>query len=266
VKDAIKVAGVVAVAAALAWGFVSVEGRKGYGLRKGDLAPPLRLPTLDGGVVDLASFRGKLVVLNFWATWCPPCVEEMPSLEKLHRALGPVGLVVIGVSVDENEETLRAFLQKVGVTFPTLRDPGGRGPTAAYNTTGYPETFVVDPQGMLVDKYIGPAEWATPAAIDHFRELLGRLVSGRPEIAVLELRPRVFSSRTKAPPPKPPVQWAWPACHGRLELSPPSGCDSKSHPEVTNVLDISPAHRGRDLPARPRSLYRWADAARAITA
>ncbi|HJS59772.1 MAG TPA: TlpA disulfide reductase family protein [Vicinamibacteria bacterium] len=173
-KVATKVAGLVAVAAALAWALVSLEGRKGYGLRKGDLAPPLRLPTLDGGVVDLASFRGKLVVLNFWATWCPPCVEEMPALEKLHRALSPEGLVVIGASVDEDEATLRAFVQKVGVTFATLRDPGGRGPTAAYRTTGFPETFVLDPQGVLLDRYIGPAEWATPEAIDHFRELLRR--------------------------------------------------------------------------------------------
>ena len=173
-KDATKVAGVVAIAAALAWGFASLEGSKGYGLKKGDLAPPLRLPTLDGGVVDLASFRGKLVVLNFWATWCPPCVEEMPSLERLHRTLGPEGLIVIGVSVDEDEATLRTFVQKVGVTFPTLRDPGGRGPTAAYRTTGYPETLVLDPHGILLDKYIGPAEWATPAAIDHFRELVRR--------------------------------------------------------------------------------------------
>jgi cytochrome c biogenesis protein CcmG, thiol:disulfide interchange protein DsbE len=174
VKDALRIAAVVAVAAAAAWGFVSLEARKGYGLKQGDAAPPIRLPTLEDGVVDLASFRGKVVVVNFWATWCPPCVEEMPSLEKLHRALGPEGLVVIGVSVDEDEAALRSFVQKVGVTFPTLRDPGGRGPTAAYRTTGYPETFVVDPQGVLLDKYIGPAEWATPEAIEHFRELLKR--------------------------------------------------------------------------------------------
>jgi len=174
VRDAVKVGGIVAVAAALAWGFVSLESRKGYGLKKGDAAPPLRLPALDGGTVDVASFRGKVVVVNFWATWCPPCVEEMPSLEKLHRALGPEGLVVIGVSVDEDEGTLRSFVQNMGVTFPTLRDPGGRGPTAAYRTTGFPETFVLDPQGVLLDKYIGPAEWATPEAIDHLRELQHR--------------------------------------------------------------------------------------------
>ena len=177
-KDALKLAGVVAVAAAAAWGFVSLEGRKGYGLQKGSEAPTFRLPTLDGGAVDLAALRGKVLVVNFWATWCPPCVEEMPSLEKLHRVLGPEGLVVLGVSADEDEATLRAFVQKAGVTFPILRDPGGRGPAAAYRTTGYPETFVLDPSGVLLDIYIGPAEWATPAAIEHFRELLRR-ASGR---------------------------------------------------------------------------------------
>ncbi len=176
-RDALKLAAVVAVAAAVAWGFVSLEGQKGYGLKKGDLAPTFSLPTLDGGATDLAALRGKVVVLNFWATWCPPCVDEMPSLEKLHRALGSEGLVVLGVSVDEDEATLRSFIQKVGVTFPTLRDPGGRGPSAAYRTTGYPETFVLDPQGVLLDKYIGPAEWATPEAIDHFRELLRRFAT-----------------------------------------------------------------------------------------
>jgi peroxiredoxin len=181
VKDAMKLAAVVAVAAAVAWGFVSLEGQKGYGLKKGDVAPTFSLPTLDGGAVDLTTLRGKVVVVNFWATWCPPCVEEMPSLEKLHRALGPEGLVVLGVSVDEDEAALRSFIQKVGVTFPTLRDPGGRGPSTAYRTTGYPETFVLDPQGVLLDKYIGPAEWATPEAIDHFRELLRRFGFGTPK-------------------------------------------------------------------------------------
>ncbi len=173
-KDALKLGVVVAAASALAWGFVSLEGRKGYALRKGDAAPPIRLPTLKGDVVDLALLRGKVVVVNFWATWCPPCVAEMPSLETLHRTLGPEGLVVLGVSVDADEAELRAFVQKAGVTFPTLRDPGARGPAAAYKTTGYPETYVLDPAGVLIESYVGPAEWATPGAIDHFRELLRR--------------------------------------------------------------------------------------------
>src|SRR5262245_60776831 len=158
-RDALRLAAIVLVVAAVAWGFVSLESQKGYGLRTGDPAPTFQLPSLDGSAVDLATFRGKIVVVNFWATWCPPCVEEMPSLEKLHRTLGPEGLVVVGVSVDQDEGTLRSFVQKVGVTFPTLRDPGGHGPAADYRTTGYPETFVLDPQGVLLDKYIGPAEW-----------------------------------------------------------------------------------------------------------
>lgn len=173
-KDALKLAAVVLVAAGLAWGFVGLESKKGYPLLKGAEAPPIRLVSLTGETVDIAALRGRVVLVNFWATWCPPCVEEMPSLEKLHRTLGPEGLVVVGVSVDEDEAALRAFVQKVGVTFPTLRDPGGRGPAAAYRTTGYPETYVLDPRGVLIESVIGPAEWATPAAIDHFREVLRR--------------------------------------------------------------------------------------------
>ncbi len=173
-KDTLKLAAVVAAASALAWGFVSLQGRKGYALRKGDAAPPFRLPTLAGDVVDLGSLRGRVVVVNFWATWCPPCVQEMPSLEKLHRTLGPEGLVLLGVSVDEDQAALRALVKATGVTFPTLLDPGGRGPAAAYKTTGYPETYVIDPSGVLIESYVGPAEWATPGSIDHFRELLRR--------------------------------------------------------------------------------------------
>jgi peroxiredoxin len=173
-KDALKLAAVVVVAAAVAWGFVNLESRKGYALQKGSVAPAIRLPALSGESVDLLALRGRVVLVNFWATWCPPCVEEMPSLEKLHRTLGPEGLAVVGVSVDEDEAALRAFVQKVGVTFPTLRDPGGRGPAAAYKTTGYPETYVLDPQGVLIESYIGPSDWASPGAIEHFRELVRR--------------------------------------------------------------------------------------------
>ena len=173
-KDALKIAAFLVGVLALGFAYVTLSGRKGYALPTGEPAPGFRLPTLRGDVVDLQSLRGKVVVVNFWATWCPPCVEEMPSLEKLHRTLGPEGLVVLGVSVDEDEAALRAFVTKAGVTFPILRDPGGAGPSTAYRTTGFPETFVVGPTGTLVESYVGPAEWATPGAIDHFRELLRR--------------------------------------------------------------------------------------------
>jgi peroxiredoxin len=172
VKDAVKLVAVVAAALLLGWAFTSARAGKGYALKPGVSAPNFELPTLAGERVSLANLRGRIVVVNFWATWCPPCVDEMPSLERLHRALGREGLVVLGVSADEDEAALRAFVAKAGITFPILRDPGGRSAAALYRTTGYPETFVVDAKGVLHESFVGPAEWSSPGAIDHFRDLL----------------------------------------------------------------------------------------------
>jgi peroxiredoxin len=172
VRAAIKPLLVIAVAIAAALGFASLQEKKGYALQSGSLAPSFRLPALGGGEVDLAAFRGKIVVVNFWATWCPPCVEEMPSLERLHRALGNEGLVVLSISGDEDESALRRFVSEHGVSFPVLRDPGGRLAASSYRTTGYPETFVIDGQGLLAESVIGPTEWSSPTAIDHFRDLM----------------------------------------------------------------------------------------------
>src|SRR5262245_23917172 len=86
-KEYLRLGLVVVVVIALAFGYVKMQEDKGYGLKAGASAPELRLPARDGKTVDLASFRGRLVVLNFWATWCPPCVAEMPSLERMHKAL-----------------------------------------------------------------------------------------------------------------------------------------------------------------------------------
>ena len=155
-----------------AFGYVRLAENKGYALKKGTEAPAFRLPSLGGGEIELASYRGRPVVLNFWATWCPPCVAEMPSLERLHRALGKEGLAVVAVSVDEDEQALRKFVEEHKLTFPILRDPGARIAAGAYRTTGYPETFELDPQGVVREHYVGPAEWATPEALEHFRKRL----------------------------------------------------------------------------------------------
>src|SRR5205085_6791889 len=104
----------------------------------------------------LGSLRGRLVVVNFWATWCPPCVAEMPSLERMHRALGAEGLVVLGVSVDEDEGAVREFVARHGVSFPILRDPGGRA-AAAYRTTGCPEPLLVGPDRTVRTTFACPA-------------------------------------------------------------------------------------------------------------
>jgi len=173
VRELLRLAAVIAIVVGAALGFVFLEGKKGYGLKAGDQAPPLRLPALTGQEVDLQSFSGRLVLLNFWATWCLPCVEEMPSLERLHRALAPRGLVVLSVSADEDEGTLRSFLKRVPVSFPVLRDPGGRVAASRYVIKGYPETLVIDGAGAIREIVVGPAAWDTPAALDHFRGLLG---------------------------------------------------------------------------------------------
>jgi peroxiredoxin len=172
VKSVLRTAGIVTVVVAAAFGYVYLAQNKGYALRKGSEVPGFRLPSLAGGEVDLASQRGKIVVLNFWATWCPPCVSEMPSLERLHRALGPEGLAVVTVSTDEDAATLKQFVSDHRLTLPVLEDPGGRV-ASEYRTTGYPETFVLDRAGRLLEHVVGPDEWDTPERIAGFRRLLG---------------------------------------------------------------------------------------------
>ena len=171
-KELVKLAAALALVVGAAVGYALLRGAPGEGLKAGAPAPPLRLPALGGQEVDLQSFAGRVVLVNFWASWCGPCVEEMPSLDKLYRTLAPRGLVVLGVSADEDEGALRSFLTRVPVTFPVLRDPGGRVGASRYQATGYPSTFVIDGAGVIREVFVGPVQWDTPAAVDHFRGLL----------------------------------------------------------------------------------------------
>ena len=171
-KNALRTIGIVAVVVAAAFGYVRLAERKGYALARGSAAPAFRLAALAGGEQDLAAARGQVVVLNFWATWCPPCVAEMPSLERLHRALGPEGLAVVTVSTDEDEAELQRFVRERSLTIPVLKDPGGRVAASLYRTTGYPESFVLDREGKVVEHVVGPAEWDSPERLASFRRLL----------------------------------------------------------------------------------------------
>jgi cytochrome c biogenesis protein CcmG, thiol:disulfide interchange protein DsbE len=171
-RNALRTSGLVVVVVVAAFAYVHLAENKGYALKAGSEAPGFRLPSLAGGELDLVSQRGKVVVLNFWATWCPPCVAEMPSLERLHRALGPEGLLVVTVSTDEDEAELRRFVAERSLTLPVLKDPGGRVVAAEYRTTGYPETFVLDHQGRLLQHVVGPAEWDSAERLAYFRGLL----------------------------------------------------------------------------------------------
>jgi peroxiredoxin len=173
VREIAKFAAVLAIVGGAAFGVISRLQEKDDGLRPGAAVPDFRLLSLAGGTTDLGSLRGRVVLVNFWATWCPPCVAEMPSLERLHRTLGPEGLVVVGISEDAEEKAARDFVQRLGLTFPILRDAGAHT-AAAYRASGYPETFLIGGDGTLLRTFVGPAEWDTPEALGYFRGLLPR--------------------------------------------------------------------------------------------
>ena len=122
-------------------------------------APEFRLPSLGGDSVSLGERRGHPVLVNFWATWCPPCVEETPALVALDRKLRSRGLEVLGVSMDEEEAPLRAFVDRYQLGYRVLRDP-----TAAtahrYGTYKYPETYLVDATGQIIRRWVGAVDWA----------------------------------------------------------------------------------------------------------
>jgi peroxiredoxin len=127
-----------------------------------------------GDTVRLSDYRGEVVLFNVWATWCAPCEYEMPSMERLYRELGPAGLRIVALSVDEEgpDHVLR-WVRERDITFDILQDRSGRVETA-YQITGYPESFVIDRDGVIVKKVIGPLEWDHPTQKALFRQLLGR--------------------------------------------------------------------------------------------
>ncbi len=144
-----------ALTAALLLALALAGCRAKSAVHAGDLAPDFVAPRLDGSVQKLSNFRGSVVVLNLWATWCPPCLAEMPVLNTLARDFEARGVVVLGVAGDDDPEAVRRFVAEQKVDFDVLLDPGGAVGTQ-YGITGYPETFLVDREGRVREKYIGP--------------------------------------------------------------------------------------------------------------
>ena len=123
------------------------------------------------GASRLSDLRGKVVVLNFWASWCPPCLEETPSLNTLQQAIGSKGGVVLGISVDEDGDAYQKFLADNHVVFPTYRDATKKTATD-YGTAMFPETYLIDRQGRLARKIVGPQDWQSSEIMGSIDRLL----------------------------------------------------------------------------------------------
>ena len=170
VRSSIAVLAVLAVVGLLVYGLVS-KGSSGVAL--GEQAPDGPLPRLEGGGEgSLAEYRGKWVLVNFWASWCGPCRQEAPTLEKFQRRHGGARFTVLGIDSRDLTGDGRGFVRRFGLSYPQLRD--GNGATAhAYGTTGVPENFLVDPEGKVRLLVHGPVDAA------YLEEDVAPLVGGR---------------------------------------------------------------------------------------
>jgi thiol-disulfide isomerase/thioredoxin len=129
------------------------------------------LPVLGGGTMSLSEHEGSVVFLNFWATWCPPCREEMPSMQLLYEELSDEGLVMLAVDALEPEETVAAFIEELGFTFPVLLDRRGDVNTR-YSVQALPTTYILDREGNVIGMRPGFHDWSTPEMLENFRALL----------------------------------------------------------------------------------------------
>ncbi|TMB54574.1 MAG: TlpA family protein disulfide reductase [Deltaproteobacteria bacterium] len=142
------------------------------------LAPDFAVPDLSGQAVRLSALRGKVVLLNLWTTWCPPCREEMPSMQRLYERLRNRDFQLLAVSQDEDgKQVVEPFVKEMRLSFPVLVDPdhqvGDR-----YGVWGYPETFVIDRTGHVVERVIGPRDWASPEQVASLEALIAAADEG----------------------------------------------------------------------------------------
>ena len=161
---------------ALAFGLVWMQSSKYEPLTVGKIAPDFALPDLVDKDVRLSDFRGKVVFLNFWATWCKPCREEMPSMEVLYKNFDRDGLVVLAISIDRvtTKKDIPPFVKSLNLTFPILIDSWGQT-DKRYKLMGVPETYIIDQQGVLREKVIGPRDWTI---LDNLQTITGLLKAG----------------------------------------------------------------------------------------
>jgi cytochrome c biogenesis protein CcmG, thiol:disulfide interchange protein DsbE len=136
----------------------------------GDDAPNFTVTTDTGRTITRTNFGGRVLVLNFFASWCEPCIQELPSLDEFARATKDSGVVVLGVSIDKNEGAYKDFVRKFSPGFPTVRDPEANIPTE-FGTFMWPETYIIDRTGKVVRKEIGPKNWMDPKLVNSIRAI-----------------------------------------------------------------------------------------------
>lgn len=163
----------MAFAAAVLWVFTMPSYRQGEPSIAGKAAEDF-LVTSQGRQARLSDFRGKLVVLNFWASYCGSCVEEIPDLDRLQQRIRSRGGVVLGVSIDENCGSYDNFLRRHPVAFQTVCDPTNKKVSLDYGTVMIPETYVIDRQGRIDRKIIGPQQWDSAEMMAYFDAVLAR--------------------------------------------------------------------------------------------
>jgi len=153
---------------------VNAQPPSPYAIEKlsGQKAPDFTLKDINGNPVSLSSFKGKVVLLNFWATWCPPCRAEIPSMNKLQQMLKNKGLVILAVSTDRAVVDVKDFLKKNPVTFTIVVDYNLSVSRSLYKVFMMPTTFLIDKKGVIVEKYFGEQDWTDPEIIKEIEALL----------------------------------------------------------------------------------------------
>jgi len=142
-------------------------------------ASPIELRTVDGQQLALSDLKGKVVVVNFWASWCEPCIDEMPSMQRLREKLAGEAFEILAVNFREGEPRIRAFLAKVPLTFPIVRDTDG-GVARAWTVRIFPSSFVVDPDGQIRYVLVGTIDWSAADVEKTLRTLLRTSRPGSP--------------------------------------------------------------------------------------
>jgi cytochrome c biogenesis protein CcmG, thiol:disulfide interchange protein DsbE len=149
------------LASIAALGLVIADSLRDKVVKVGETAPDFSVRTEGGLNLTRQNFGGKVLILNFWATWCPPCIEETPSLNALAKEYGPKGVIVLGVSIDKNEQKYKKFLERFGIQFPMTRDADHKL-ADTYGTYQFPETYIIDKNGKVVQKVISNTNWNGP--------------------------------------------------------------------------------------------------------